>query len=55
MKKLEIDYVAAMKDAQEAFETWREETFIPEHGESAEVDRDYIVETYVDILSEHIS
>lgn len=55
MRNLEFDFVAAMKDAQEAFTVWKEETFIPEMGEDEKVDRDYIVEVYADILAEHIS
>lgn len=55
MRNLEFNFVAAMKDAQEAFTVWKEESFIPEMGEDEEVDRDYIVEVYADILAEHIS
>lgn len=55
IRNLEFDFIEAMKDAQEAFNTWKEETFIPENGENAEVDRDYIAETYADILAEHIN
>lgn len=54
MRNLEFDFVAAMKDAQEAFTVWKEETFDTECP-NKEVDRDYIVETYADILAEHIS
>lgn len=55
IRNLEFDFIEAMKDAQEAFNTWKEETFIPENGENAEVDKDYIAETYADILAEHIN
>lgn len=55
MKNLEFNFVTAMKDAQEAFTVWKDETFIPEFGEDEKVDRDYIVETYADILAEHIN
>lgn len=54
MRNLEFDFVTAMKDAQEAFTVWKEETFDTDcPGET--VDRDYIIEVYADILAEHIS
>lgn len=54
MRNLEFNFVAAMKDAQEAFTVWKEETFDTECPNET-VDRDYIIEMYADILAEHIS
>lgn len=54
MRNLEFNFVEAMKDAQEAFTAWKEETFDTECPNET-VDRDYIIEVYADVLAEHIN